>query len=131
MSKTKLISIPLNDITSNFLNMKSQEKKTKKFLNHKRKTDIHSDNFLLLKNKKNKKVNNANIKIELTSSNNQLFKFQNFSKNNLSIIFSFLKLDDLMKLKSIGCRNVYNYIKEILDLKKENGLLSLKKNKNQ
>ena len=127
MSKTKLISIPLNDITSNFLNMKSPEKKTKKFLNHKRKTDIHSDNFLLLKNKKNKKLNNANIKIELTSSNNQLFKFQNFSKNNLSIIFSFLKLDDIMKLKSIGCRNVYNYIKEILDLKKENGLLTLKK----
>ena len=52
MSKTKLISIPLDDITSNFLNMKSQEKKTKKFLNHKRKTDIHSDNFLLLKKKK-------------------------------------------------------------------------------
>ena len=73
-------------------------KKEKNYLNHKRK---RSPEISLISNIVNKEEEKKEIK----------FKFQDFSKNALSVIFSFLTFNDLLKLKNVGCRNIYNYIK--------------------
>ena len=57
------------------------------------------------------------------------FKFQNFSKNIFSVIFSYLKIDDLLKLINTGSRNIRLYIQELFQLMKDNGHFSLKETK--
>ena len=57
------------------------------------------------------------------------FKFQNFSKNVFSVIFSYLKIDDLLKLINTGSRNIRLYIQELFQLMKDNGRFSLKETK--
>ena len=50
----------------------------------------------------------------------ETIKFQNFSKNVLSIITSYLRIDDLLKLKNIGSRNIRLFINELFDMMKNN-----------
>ena len=88
-------------------------KKEKNYLNHKRK---RSPEISLISNIVNKEEEKKEIK----------FKFQDFSKNALSVIFSFLTFNDLLKLKNVGCRNIYNYINELIEMKKNKGCFKLK-----
>ena len=90
--------------------MKSIEKYPKK----------EKSNFNILKN--NEKVKPIEIKEE---QNSDIIRFQNFSNNIFSLIFSYLRIDDLLKLKNIGSHNIRIYISELFELiKKENkGLL--------
>ena len=91
-------------------------KKNKKLLNNKRKRE-NEEELIEIKNKQIKQENNNGI---------NSFKFQDFPKNNLIVIFSYLDLDDIIKLKNIGCRNVRNYIEEIIETKKSKGYFNLK-----
>lgn len=88
-------------------------KKEKNYLNHKRK---RSPEISLISNIVNKEEEKKEIK----------FKFQDFSKNALSVIFSFLTFNDLLKLKNVGCRNIFNYINELIEMKKNKGCFKLK-----
>ena len=87
-------------------------KKEKNYLNHKRK---RSPEISLISNIMIKEEENSEIK----------FKFQDFSKNAFSVIFSYLTFNDLLKLKNVGSRNIYNYIKEIIEIKKNKGCFKL------
>ena len=90
-------------------------KKEKKYLNHKRKRN------------EDDKLNDIHKKLIKKDTASISFKFQDFSKNALSVIFSYLTFDDLLKLKNIGSRNVRNYINEIIEIKKSEGCFNLKK----
>ena len=90
-------------------------KKEKNFLNHKRK---RSPEISLINMTKEELIKEENSEIK--------FKFQDFSKNALSVIFSYLTFNDLLKLKNVGSRNIYNYIKEIIEIKKNKGCFKLK-----
>ena len=70
--------------------------------------------FNLSKNKE--KAKSTEIKKEEQHPNT--IKFQNFSNNIFSIIFSFLRIDDLLKLKNIGSHNIRIYINELFELMK-------------
>ena len=67
--------------------------------------------------KKNKKIEEK--KEEST------FKFQNLSKNIFSIIFAYLRLDDLLKLKFIGSKSILLYVNDLLCLMQSNNKLTL------
>ena len=93
------------------INMINSSKKNKKLLNQKRKREEDNE-FIIdnnIQNKLIKEENNNEIK---------LFKFQDFPKNYLIVIFSYLDFGDLLKIKNIGCRNVRNFINEIIETKK-------------
>ena len=109
----------------------TSSKKIKHYLSLKRKRSKRSpdklkNNIKSIKNKKNKKqiktnfnfseINeNLNLEknIENPNSDNHPIKFQNFSKNIFSVITSFLRIDDLLKLKNIGSHNIRLCINEI------------------
>lgn len=55
----------------------------------------------------------------------ETLKFQTFSKNIYTVIFAYLRIDDLLKLKNIGSHNIRLYINELLDLKKSDNNLNL------
>jgi len=116
----------------------TSSKKIKHYLSLKRKRSKRSpdklkNNIKSIKNKKNKKqiktnfnfseINeNLNLEknIENPNSDNHPIKFQNFSKNIFSVITSFLRIDDLLKLKNIGSHNIRLCINEILEFMKNN-----------
>ena len=110
-----LLSFPENflDKYENTFSIISSPRNGKKYLNHKRKRSGVDK----LDNTQNKLTKEDNI----NNSNNNSFKFQDFPKSLLSIIFTYLSFDDLLKLKSLGCRNTYNYLNEIIEIKKSEG----------
>ena len=71
-----------------------------------------------------KKINKG-IKIDNEEDKQKSIKFQNFSKNVFSLIFAYLKADDLLKLKDIGSHSIRLYINELLCLMKDNNNLTL------
>ena len=101
----------LNDNSKSLLSSKSY-KKERKYLNQKRRRIKMKENSIEIENK-------------IKSEEDDLFKFQYFSKNALSVIFSYLNFDDILKLKNIGCRNVYNYINELIEIKRSKGCFKL------
>ena len=119
--------IVLNDISKN----KGLLSTYKNYLNVKRKrspykkeTGIQSTEKVQNKNKSNfnfskkkEKTNTPEIKKEEKHPNT--IKFQNFSNNIFSIIFSYLRIDDLLKLKNIGSHNIRKYINESFELMKD------------
>lgn len=102
------------------MNMNKSSKNDKKLLNHKRRRRKEDNEFIIDNNSKNKLIKEENSK-EIKS-----FKFQDFPKNYLIVIFSYLDFGDLLKLKNIGCRNVRNLINEIIETKKGKGYFNLR-----
>ena len=102
------------------MNMNKSSKNDKKLLNHKRRRRKEDNEFIIDNNSKNKLIKEENSK-EIKS-----FKFQDFPKNYLIVIFSYLDFGDLLKLKNIGCRNVRNLINEIIETKKSKGYFNLR-----
>ena len=101
----------INGISKSFLCSKSYKKETK-YLNQKRRR-INSEDYSM------------EIENQIKKEENDLFKFQYFSKYVLSVIFYYLNFDDILKLKNIGCRNVYNYINELIEIKRSKGCFKL------
>ena len=99
-----------NEIANSILKF-SVTKKEKQYLNHKRKRI--SDNVL------------TDVK-KLIDEEDSKFKLQDFSKYVLSVIFSFLSFDELLKLKNVGCRNIHNYIIELFGIKRSKGCFKFK-----
>ena len=122
IGRDNLYSSPLkesiNNINSLFKGKTS--KKNRRLLNNKRKREFKSVSNII-KRRIIDEENNSNNKAVPNS-----FKFQEFSKNALSLIFAYLDIDDILKLKNIGCRNVRNYINEIFQEKRNNGHFNLK-----
>jgi len=102
------------------INMINSSKKNKKLLNQKRKREEEDNEFIIDNDIQNKLIKDEN--------NNEIksFKFQDFPKNYLIVIFSYLDFGDLLKIKNIGCRNVRNYINEIIETKKSKGYFNLR-----
>ena len=122
IGKDNLYFSPLKENMNNInaLIKGKTSKKNKRLLNNKRKRECKSE-LNKIQKRINDENNNANNNTDMNS-----FKFQEFSKNALSLIFSYLDFDDLLKLKNIGCRNVRNYINEIFQEKRNNGHFNLK-----
>ena len=97
--------------SNNILKIK-KAKKEKKYLNHKR--------------KRISKIINLMPEEKLIEEDRSKFRLQDFSKNALSVIVSYLSFDDMLKLKNVGSRNIYNYIKELIDIKRSKGYFKLK-----
>lgn len=118
----------------------SQSSTTKYYLKLKRRRGrckLDDDDEPLLE-KQNKKIknnfNSTKVKnvVKKDRKNKEkiisTIKFQDFSKNVFSIIITYLRIDDILKLKNIGSHNIRLYISELLDLMKENSnYLSLNK----
>ena len=122
IGRDNLYSSPLkesiNSINSLFKGKTS--KKNKRLLNNKRKREFKSVSNII----KRRIIDEENSTTNKAVPNS--FKFQEFSKNALSLIFAYLDIDDILKLKNIGCRNVRNFINEIFQEKRNNGYLNLK-----
>ena len=101
----------INNENSNDILKKKKTKKEKKYLNHKR--------------KRISKIINLMTDEKLIEKDNSKFKLQDFSKNALSVIISYLSFDDVLKLKNVGSRNIYNYIQELIELKRSKGCFKL------
>lgn len=117
--------IILNDISKkddplstykNYLNLKRKRSP------YKQKIGINSIEKFQNKNKNNFIISNNEDKakpIEIKKEQpSNIIKFQNFSNNIFSIIFSYLRIDDLLKLKNIGSHNIRIYINKLFELMK-------------
>ena len=106
----------------------------------------NNNNYKYLKMKRKRSPVNNNIKDDnksmeiiekvekMESSPNivdETIKFQNFSKYILFIITSYLRIDDLLKLKNVGSRRLFLLINEICEMMKNmNNNYSLNEIKN-
>ena len=122
-------------ITSIFNENKINSLINPKYLSYKNNSLSTSKKYLRLKRKRSpnnskddlKSIENLRNLITISPPHTILkekkietFKFQNFSKNVLSIITSYLRIDDLLKLKNIGSRNIRLFINELFDMMKNN-----------
>ena len=129
---TSFLNSNLNDelLTSSNLPIKKDysltTEKNRNYLRLKRKRSpiILKDNSFERTKKKEKSNNNNNFikekKAEKTEDVISTINFQDLSKNVLSIITSYLRIDDLLKLKNIGSHKIRLYIIELFELMKNN-----------
>jgi len=129
---TSFLNSNLNDelLTSSNLPIKKDysltTKKNRNYLRLKRKrSPINLKNNSFERTKKKEKSNNNNNfikekKAEKTEDVISTINFQDLSKNVLSIITSYLRIDDLLKLKNIGSHKIRLYIIELFELMKNN-----------
>ena len=103
----------------------------KNYLNNKRKrsyNELMEGIQSIEKSKKKIKIDNEDDKQKeesIKEKNKNSIKFQNFSKNIFSLIFAYLKVDDLLKLKDIGSHSIHLYISELFCLMKNDNNLTL------
>jgi hypothetical protein len=99
-------------------------KKNRNYLRLKRKRspiNLKDNDKCIISFERTKKKEKCNklIKEKKTEDFNTI-KFQDLSKNVLSIITSYLRIDDLLKLKNIGSHKIRLYIIELFELMKNN-----------
>ena len=111
-----------NLISTNLLIKKDYSLTTKKNRNYlrlkRKRSPINNDIISFERTKKKEKCNKL-IKEKKAEDFNTI-KFQDLSKNVLSIITSYLRIDDLLKLKNIGSHKIRLYIIELFELMKNN-----------
>lgn len=104
----------------------------KNYLNNKRKrsySKLKEGIQSIEKSKKKMKKDNEDDKQKeksIIEKNKNSIKLQNFSKNIFSLIFAYLRVDDLLKLKDIGSHSIRLYISELLCLMKNDNILTLR-----
>ena len=118
-----------------FIDINYSSTPNKKYLSQKRKRSANKleDNIKSIEKIKKKIIKNSpyikietEIKIE-KKKNKEIsrIKFQKFSKNIIFIISSYLRIDDLLKLKNIGSHNIRLYMIELLKIMKNDNFLIL------
>lgn len=124
----------INEINSliDFSKIKGESNTTKNYLNLKRKRphnelkeSIKSIEKFPKKFKTNFNISEVNqqqnecekeksiIKVKIIKKGNSI-KFQNFSKNIFSVIFTYLRIDDLLKIRNIGSHNIRLCVNELI-----------------
>ena len=119
-------------------NMNNSSKDNIQYLSQKRKRNLeNTKDIVSLKEKVKKKIkdNKLNLKIEGKDENKKkeeytttTLKLQNLSKNIFSIISSYLRIDDLLKLKNIGSHNIRLYIIDLFKLMKNENYFIINEN---
>ena len=98
--------------------------KNRNYLRLKRKRspiNLKDNDKCIISFERTKKKEKANILIKENKTEDiKTIKFQDLSKNVLSIITSYLRIDDLLKLKNIGSHKILLYINELFGLMKNN-----------
>jgi len=126
---TSFLKSNLNDeflTSSNLLIKKNYSLTTKKNRNYlrlkRKRSPINLKDNYFERTKKKEKYNNfiKEKKIEKTEDVISIIQFQDLSKNILSIITSYLRIDDLLKLKNIGSHKIRLYIIELFEMMKNN-----------
>ena len=113
-----------NLISTHFLIKKDYSltatKKNRNYLRLKRKRSPINNDKCILSFERTKKKEKCNKSKEKKDEDFNTIKFQDLSKNVLSIITSYLRIDDLLKLKNIGSHKIRLYIIELFELMKNN-----------